>query len=63
VILHCPSPGTALVTLSRGLILVTHQVNITALTGLRPAPGEMVILGPQGRGTFAVAGRIIISDL
>ena len=30
------------------LILVTHQVNITALTGIAPAAGEMVILTPQG---------------
>ena len=39
-------------------ILVTHQVNITALTGVFPADGEMVVLrrGPEG---YAVAGRIM----
>jgi phosphohistidine phosphatase SixA len=40
------------------LILVTHQVNISALTGIFPAVGEMVILTPQGDGTFRVAGRL-----
>lgn len=40
------------------LILVTHQVNISALTGVFPAPGEIVVLTPQGSGTFRVAGRL-----
>lgn len=40
------------------LILVTHRVNISALTGLLPAPGEMIILTPQGGGNFRVAGRL-----
>jgi phosphohistidine phosphatase SixA len=40
------------------LILVTHQVNIAALTGLVLAAGEMVILTPQGNGTFRMAGRL-----
>ena len=40
------------------LILVTHQVNITALTGIFPAQGEMVVLTPQGNGTFRIAGRL-----
>jgi hypothetical protein len=40
------------------LILVTHQVNISALTGIFPAAGEMVILTPQGSGAFRVAGRL-----
>ena len=39
------------------LVLVTHQVNITALTGVSPAEGEMIILTPQGDG-FTVAGRL-----
>ncbi|MEJ5357435.1 MAG: histidine phosphatase family protein [Desulfobacterales bacterium] len=39
---HPPGPGN--------LVLVTHQVNITAFTGVVPAPGEMVLvkLSPQG---------------
>lgn len=40
------------------LVLVTHQVNITALTGVVPGPGELVVLAPRGDGTFAVVGRI-----
>ena len=39
------------------VILVTHQVNITALTGIVPSQGEMVILTPQG-GSFTIAGRL-----
>ena len=31
------------------LVLVTHQVNVTALTGVFPASGEMVVLRPDGR--------------
>jgi hypothetical protein len=40
------------------LILVTHQVNIAALTGIAPTAGEMVILTPQGDRTFRLAGRL-----
>jgi len=31
------------------LVLVTHQVNVTALTDVFPASGEMVVLRPDGR--------------
>jgi broad specificity phosphatase PhoE len=44
------------------LVLVTHQVNITALTGLFPAEGEMLILTPRG-DSFTVAGRLKVSDV
>jgi broad specificity phosphatase PhoE len=44
------------------LVLVTHQVNITALTGLYPAEGEMIVLRPRG-GDFTVAGRLNPSDV
>ncbi len=43
---------------SGNLILVTHQVNITALTGIAPGQGEIVVLMPQGNGAFQVAGRL-----
>lgn len=46
---HRPGRGT--------LVLVTHQVNITALTGVSPAPGELVVLTPRG-GDFTVRGRL-----
>lgn len=36
-------------------VMVTHQVNITALTGVYPASGEMVVVA---RETLAVLGRI-----
>jgi broad specificity phosphatase PhoE len=44
------------------LVLVTHQVNITALTGLFPDEGEMLVLTPRSDG-FVVAGRIKPSDV
>lgn len=44
------------------LVLVTHQVNITALTGLFPDEGEMLILTPRGDG-FVVAGRLKPSEV
>jgi broad specificity phosphatase PhoE len=40
------------------LILVTHGVNISVLTGILPAQGEMVLLTPRGNGAFRVAGRL-----
>ena len=40
------------------VVLVTHQFNIRALTGLASvASGEMIVLTPRGRD-FTVAGRI-----
>jgi phosphohistidine phosphatase SixA len=39
------------------LVLVTHQVNITALTGIFPAEGEILVLQPGPNG-FSVVGRI-----
>ena len=39
------------------LALVTHQVNITALTGVFPAEGEVLVLRPTGDG-FELAGRV-----
>lgn len=38
-------------------VLVTHQVNITALTGVFPAEGEMVVIAVKG-GEVEVVGRI-----
>jgi hypothetical protein len=39
------------------LALVTHQVNITALTDINPAEGEIVVLRPEVGG-FEVVGRV-----
>lgn len=41
------------------LILSTHGSTIAALTGVSPDTAEMVILTPQGKGKFAVAGRLV----
>ncbi|THV22996.1 histidine phosphatase family protein [Peteryoungia ipomoeae] len=38
-------------------ILVTHQVNITALTGIVPLSGEIVFAAVSGDGTVSVLGR------
>ena len=42
------------------LVLVTHQVNITAATGVYPASGEMVVLAPRAGGEPEVLGTIEI---
>ena len=42
--------------LSRPVVLVTHQVNITALTGIFPAEGEILILR-RDSGSLSVVAR------
>lgn len=39
-------------------VLVTHQVNVTALTGVVPQSGEIVVLRLGSDGVVSVAGRI-----
>jgi hypothetical protein len=39
------------------LVLVTHQVNIIALSGVPPQSGEIVVLRPDGEN-LTVIGRI-----
>ncbi len=39
-------------------ILVTHQVNITALTDIFPASGELVVLRRASDGTLTVVGMV-----
>ncbi len=41
-------------------ILVTHQVNVTALTGVYPGDGEMVVMRPGPDG-HVVAGRLTLA--
>lgn len=43
---------------SGNLVLVSHGSTILALTGVSPATAEMVVVMPQGDGTFIVAGRL-----
>ena len=45
------------------VVLVTHNFNIRALTGLSTLSGEMVVLTPGGNDTFAIAGRLAPSAL
>jgi broad specificity phosphatase PhoE len=45
------------------LVMVTHQVNITAVTRQSPAPGEMVVISPHGAGEYVLAGRLPPSAL
>ena len=40
------------------LVLVTHQVNITALTGVYPASGELVVIRPLENGKISAVGTI-----
>jgi phosphohistidine phosphatase SixA len=40
------------------LALVTHQVNMTALTGIFPAEGEIVVLRPKPGAGFEVVGSV-----
>ena len=39
------------------LVLVTHQVNVTALTGVYPAEGEVLVLKPRAASGFDLAAR------
>lgn len=39
-------------------VLVTHQVNISALTGVHPTSGELVIVRVDTNGAVSVAGTI-----
>jgi phosphohistidine phosphatase SixA len=40
------------------LVLISHQVNITAVTGIFPGDGEAVVLEPGPAGEIAVIGTI-----
>jgi len=40
------------------LVMVTHQVNITALTGVYPAQGEALVVRTGADGKLVVLGRI-----
>ena len=44
--------------LDRPLVLVTHQVNITELTGVYPASGELVVVKRSPNGALQVVGTI-----
>ena len=44
--------------LDHPVVLVTHQVNITALTGIYPDSGELVIVNRNNSGDIRVVGTI-----
>jgi broad specificity phosphatase PhoE len=43
------------------VLLVSHQVNITALTGVVPASGEIIVAQRRADGTLEVTGRVNIA--
>jgi broad specificity phosphatase PhoE len=44
------------------VVMVTHNVNIAALTRLSVAPGEIVVVRPQGCCGLRTLGRLRVSD-
>jgi phosphohistidine phosphatase SixA len=44
--------------LSRPVVLVTHQVNVTAFSGVYPRSGEMVLMRRMPDGEFETMGRL-----
>ncbi|MFX4220934.1 MAG: hypothetical protein ACMVO3_08035 [Thalassobaculum sp.] len=42
------------------MVLVTHQVNITALTGRGTASGEFVVIDLTSDGQVEVLGEVLI---
>jgi broad specificity phosphatase PhoE len=42
------------------LVLVTHQVNITAIIGTAAAPGELIVLAPTDKGVTTLVGRMTV---
>ena len=44
----------------RPVVLVTHQVNITAFAGVYPASGEMIVMRRGDDDEFTVVGRVLI---
>lgn len=43
------------------ILMVTHQVNITALTGIVPRSGEIIVAQMREDGELEVTGRILIA--
>lgn len=47
-------------TLRGNVVMVTHNVNIASLTKLSIAPGEMVVVRPDGCCGLRVVGRLLL---
>ncbi|KPP84614.1 MAG: Fructose-2,6-bisphosphatase [Rhodobacteraceae bacterium HLUCCO07] len=43
------------------ILMVTHQVNITALTGVVPQSGEIIVAQMRDDGELEVTGRVLIA--
>jgi len=50
------------IPISNVIVLVTHQVNITALTGVSPASGEAVVVEIRNANTLRVLGALPFSQ-
>ncbi|MGF1621338.1 MAG: histidine phosphatase family protein [Rhodomicrobiaceae bacterium] len=46
------------IDLSRPVVLVTHQVNVTGFTGVYPGSGEMAVVRREPDGSFETVGTI-----
>ena len=46
--------------LDKPMVLITHQVNITALTGIYPSSGELLVIRVSKDGSTSVIGNIKI---
>jgi phosphohistidine phosphatase SixA len=42
------------------IVLVSHGSTISAVTGILPEPGEMMIVRPLGEGKFELKGRLLV---
>jgi hypothetical protein len=47
---------------AKNLVLVTHSVNIADVTGIAVEMGEFLVLTPDGKGAFAVSGRMLVLE-
>jgi broad specificity phosphatase PhoE len=43
------------------VVLVSHASTISAVTGINPEPGEILVISPQGDGNFQLRGRLRFS--
>jgi hypothetical protein len=40
------------------VVLVTHGSVVLPLTGIQPAPAELIVLTPEGPSRFRITGRL-----
>lgn len=44
----------------KNIVIVSHQVNITALTGVAPQMGEAIVAKFDAKGTMEISGRLLV---